>query len=100
MQGGSHGKRFATAFAGIAVAVLLKAFYSTASVNDLRWLLAPATWLVSIVDGETFTFEDYSGYLNSDGSFIIAAPCAGMNFLIAAFLLLTAIAVVKNEKIT
>jgi exosortase K len=97
MQGGGHGKRFAILVAATAVSVFLKAFYSAASVNDLKWLLAPATWMVSVVCGESFAFEDYSGYLSSDGSFVIAAPCAGMNFLIAAFMMLVIIVACRCE---
>jgi exosortase K len=76
--------------AAVAIAaVALKAFYSTASANDLRWVLAPTAFLAGFVSGETFTFEGYAGYMSSDGSFLIAAPCAGLNFLIAAFLMLS-----------
>ncbi|MEQ1607300.1 MAG: exosortase K [Pyrinomonadaceae bacterium] len=76
------------------VAVLLcsaaiKTYYSTASVNELLWILAPTKVLVSLATGVGFTFESYSGYMSSDHSFIIAAACSGVNFLIAAFLMLT-----------
>ena len=32
-------------------------------------------------------FESYFGYLSSDRTFVIAVPCAGVNFLITAFLM-------------
>ena len=99
MRGEGHGKKIALGTAALAVAVLLKAFYSTASVNHLRWLLAPTVWLVSIVSGESFTFENYSGYMNPDGSFLIAAPCSGLNFLIAAFLLLSVLSLWKSGEV-
>ena len=66
----------------------LKAFYSTASPDELRWILAPTTWLVELASGQSFNFEAHSGYMSSDHSFLIAASCAGVNFLIAAFLML------------
>jgi len=66
----------------------LKYFYSTASVNQLRWILAPTTWLVEIVSGDRFQFESHAGYMNSNHTFLIAASCAGVNFLITAFLML------------
>jgi exosortase K len=66
----------------------LKYFYSTASVNQLRWILAPTTALVELISGQRFQFEAYAGYINSDHSFLIAASCAGVNFLITAFLML------------
>lgn len=70
-------------------AFALKHFYSTASVNELRWILAPTTLLVELVSGRTFTFEMHAGYMSSDHSFLIASSCAGVNFLIAAFLMLS-----------
>jgi exosortase K len=67
----------------------LKHYYSTASPNQLRWVLAPTTWLVELLSGKSFTFESHAGYMSSDHSFLIAASCAGVNFLITAFLVLS-----------
>jgi exosortase K len=75
----------------------LKVFYSTASVNDLRWVLAPTTFFVGIVTGETFEFESYAGYMNADNSYLIASSCSGMNFLITAFLMLALVRLWKRE---
>ncbi|HEY5886005.1 MAG TPA: exosortase K [Pyrinomonadaceae bacterium] len=68
-------------------ALALKQFYSTANVNELRWILAPTTFLVELVTGRTFSFEMHAGYMSSDRSFLIATSCAGVNFMIAAFLM-------------
>ena len=73
----------------IAICVSFKLFYSTANVNELIWVLAPTKVLVEIVTGTSFTFESYSGYMSSDHSFLIAASCSGVNFLITAFLMLS-----------
>ena len=70
-------------------AFALKHFYSTASVNELRWILAPTTRLVELVSGRMFSFEMHAGYMSSDRSFLIASSCAGVNFMIAAFLMLS-----------
>jgi exosortase K len=67
----------------------LKQYYSTASVNQLRWVLAPTTFLVQLISGTRFQFESHAGYIKSDRTFLIAASCAGVNFLITAFLLLS-----------
>ena len=67
----------------------MKLYYSAASVNQLRWILAPTTVLVEFVTGRHFTFESHAGYMSSDHTFLIAASCAGVNFLITAFLMLT-----------
>lgn len=70
-------------------ALLLKLSYSTASPNQLRWILAPTTVLVELVSGTQFEFESHAGYISSDRSFLIAASCAGVNFLITSFLMLS-----------
>jgi exosortase K len=70
-------------------ALSMKFYYSAASVNQLRWILAPTTVLVEFVTGRHFTFESHAGYMSSDHTFLIAASCAGVNFLITAFLMLT-----------
>jgi exosortase K len=70
-------------------ALALKHFYSTASVNELRWILAPTTFLVELTSGVTFNFESHAGYMSSDRTFLIATSCAGINFLIAALLMLS-----------
>src|SRR5678815_3425469 len=67
----------------------VKLYYSTASVNQLRWILAPTSAIVELVSGSRFEFESYAGYINSDRSFVIAASCAGVNFLITSFLMLS-----------
>jgi exosortase K len=70
-------------------AVTLKQYYSSANVNELRWILAPTTVMVELVTGERFVFESFAGYMSSDRSFLIASSCSGVNFLLSAFLLLT-----------
>jgi exosortase K len=72
----------------LAIAFALKLYYSTAGAGDLKWVLAPTAFLVEIVTGERFAFESGAGYMNADHSFLIAAPCSGVNFLITAFLML------------
>ena len=70
-------------------AVAIKWYYATANVNQLRWILAPTTWLVEFITGTNFEFESYTGYMSSDRTFVIAASCAGVNFLITSFLMLS-----------
>jgi len=69
-------------------ALALKFYYSTASADELRWILAPTTALVELLSGRHFYFESHAGYMSSDRTFVIAVPCAGVNFLITAFLML------------
>ena len=70
-------------------ALALKQYYSTATANELRWILAPTTVLVELLSGRSFEFESYTGYMSSDHRFVIAVPCAGVNFLIMAFVMLS-----------
>ena len=70
-------------------ALALKLYYSTATADELLWILAPTTRLVELLSGRSFTFESYAGYMSSDHRFVIAVPCAGVNFLITAFLMLS-----------
>ena len=73
----------------LLICAAIKYYYSTASVNDLLWILAPTRLLVELATGVSFTFESYAGYMSSDHSFLIAAACSGVNFLITAFLMLS-----------
>src|ERR1041384_6090529 len=73
----------------LACAFALKQYYSTASAGDLRWVLAPTTACGELVSGSSFEFESGAGYMSSDQSFLIATSCAGVNFLLTAFLLHT-----------
>jgi len=72
----------------LAAGFALKFHYSTAGVNQLRWILAPTTWLVEVVTGDRFSFEAHAGYMSADHTFLIAASCAGVNFLLTAFLMM------------
>jgi len=78
----------AQAIAVLSLAFAMKLFYSTSSVDDLRWILAPTTLLVELITRETFWFESHAGYMSADHSFLIADSCSGVNFLIMAFLML------------
>ena len=73
----------------VLCAAAVKLHYSTAGVDQLRWILAPTTSVVELVSGSRFEFESHAGYTNSDRSFVIAASCAGVNFLITSFLMLS-----------
>ncbi len=81
--------QFAQVVVILSVALAIKYFYSTASVNDLRWILAPTTFLVETITGIQFRFESHAGYMSEDRTFLIAQPCSGVNFLIIAFVMLT-----------
>jgi exosortase K len=65
-----------------------KHHYSAASADELRWVLAPTAVLVGLVTGERMPFESGAGYVSADRAVVIAKGCAGVNFMILAFVLL------------
>ncbi len=67
------------------VAVLLKYHYSTATPQQLRWILSPTAAAVGICQGDSYSWETGEGYVTKDKKTIIAPACAGINFLIIVF---------------
>ena len=81
--------RVAAVMVALAVVVVGKEYYRTATAADLRWILAPTAQLVSWVTGGDFVYEAGPGWVDRDIGFIIAPVCAGVNFALAAFLALS-----------
>jgi exosortase K len=72
----------------LAVVVAGKEYYRHASAGDLRWILAPTAQLAGAVSGGDFIYEAGAGWIDRDLAFLIAPPCAGLHFALAAFLAL------------
>jgi exosortase K len=87
VNAGTGGPRSDRVFfaAAIVVAGALKAHYSVAGAEGLRWILAPTTALVGAATSTSFIFEPRHGYLSPELDLLIAPVCAGLNFLIVAF---------------
>ena len=66
----------------------LKRHYADAGADDLLWILTPTAWLVAVVSGVTFELQPGEGYLSREHLFLIEKSCAGVNFMIAAFVML------------
>jgi len=66
-----------------------KWWHRSADAEALRFLLAPTDWLVSFATGSAGQWRTGEGYLHANRDFIIDASCAGFNFLLIAFLLLS-----------
>ena len=75
-----------TTLAALATAWLLKHHYHRASAEDLRWILAPTTWLTSLFVPGEFAFQAGQGYLSREQSVLVSPACAGVNFLVVALL--------------
>jgi exosortase K len=78
--------RYAVTGLVLVAAWLLKRHYSQASAEELRWILAPTTWLTSLLVSGDFEFRPGDGYLSREQSILISPACAGVNFLIVALL--------------
>jgi len=80
---------FAQGAAVLVCVFALKQYYSTASADQLQWILMPTTACVELLSGQSFEFESHAGYMSADHRLLIAASCAGVNFLLTAFLMLS-----------
>jgi exosortase K len=74
---------------GILIAWGLKRHYADARADDLGWILSPTAQLVGMVSGTPFTLQPGEGYFSRERLFLIEKSCAGINFMIAAFGMLT-----------
>ena len=68
----------------LAGAYAVKRHYSDAPVDELAYILRPTTALVELVTGLPFTWQAGEGFMNRETFFVIAKPCAGVNFWIAS----------------
>jgi exosortase K len=88
---GETGNRLARAVRIVfvaAVALCLKHHYSASSPEGLRWILSPTRFVVAAVCGTGFHWESGEGYVSANRMTVIAKGCAGVNFMILAFVLL------------
>ena len=69
----------------LAAAWGLKSFYSAARFDALRWILTPTVRLVERGSGVRFELSPHEGWLCREHGFLVAPVCAGVNFMIVAF---------------
>ena len=70
------------------IAWSLKGHYSSARADDLWWILSPTARLVGATTGATFVMQSGEGFFSRERLFLIEKSCAGVNFMIAAFVML------------
>ncbi len=80
--------RLASLVGPLGVVWGLKAAHGGADAARFEWLLRPTAWLVSALTGARFERTPGEGYLSRADSYVLAPSCAGLNFLLAAFLTL------------
>jgi len=77
----------------LAIAALavwgMKRGYADAGADDLWWILRPTASVVGIVTDTSFAAAPGEGYISHERLFLIEKSCAGINFMIAAFGMLT-----------
>jgi len=76
--------------AALGVGWGLKEFYSRATPSELLWVLAPTTHMVEWLTGAHFEFEAQRGFLCRELRYEIVPACAGVNFMVVAFVSLVA----------
>ena len=69
-----------------ALALGLKAFYSRAGASELAFILAPSCWLAAHLGGIDLVAETGAGFISHAHRMVVGPACAGVNFLIIAFL--------------
>jgi exosortase K len=80
----------ASALAGaltLAATFSLKRFYSQAGASELEWILVPSCWLARL-GGVELAYEPGAGFISHQSRMVVGASCAGVNFLIVAWLAL------------
>jgi exosortase K len=73
----------------LLIAWALKRHYAEARADDLWWVLTPTARLAGVITGAAFEMQPGEGYLSRERMFLIEKSCAGVNFIIAAFGMLT-----------
>lgn len=76
----------AVALGMLASAFTLKFAYSRAGADDLAWVLVPSGWLATHVGGLDLTWEPLAGFISHHPRLVVGPPCAGVNFLVVAWL--------------
>jgi exosortase K len=88
---GSSGVKTKLCVLAIALVAMwaLKRHYADARADNLWWILSPTARMVGVATGTAFAMEPGQGYLSRERLFLIEKSCAGINFMIAAFGMLT-----------
>lgn len=76
----------AVPLAMLASAFALKLACSRAGADELAWVLVPSGWLAMQVGGFDLTWEPLAGYIGHHPRLVVGPPCAGVNFLVVAWL--------------
>lgn len=67
---------------GFLLILALKSASRSLGADELKWMLTPTAWWVSILSGIPFYYAPQAGYVNHSFAFLIAPSCCGISFLI------------------
>jgi exosortase K len=70
----------------LLLALAVKAFYSHAGASALAFVLVPSCWLAAHLGGLDLVAEDGAGFISHAHRMVVGPACAGVNFLVIAFL--------------
>jgi exosortase K len=84
----AHWRSGAVASVLLLLAFALKRAYSTAGADALGWLLVPSCWLAAHAGGLPLAYEPGAGFISHSPRMVVGAACAGVNFLVVAWLAL------------
>ena len=74
---------------GVVMIWMMKRYYADARVDELWWILRPTARLAGVMTGTVFAMAPGEGYFSHERLFLIEKSCAGINFMIAAFGMVT-----------
>ncbi len=83
----SRGAELVVGGLGLLAAFALKRAYSTAGADQLAWVLTPSCWLASHA-GLSLIHEPGAGFISHAPRMVVGPPCAGVNFMVVAWLAL------------
>ncbi len=81
-----------------AVAFILRYFSKATDSDVINWMLAPTVRWVSVLSGITFEYLPHQGYASHAYYFLVAPSCAGIRFMMIAFLMLMFSSLHRIEK--
>lgn len=83
----------------IALFIILKFGYTLADNDNLIFLLKPTNKIVEFLTGSRAVYFSSKGYYHTDLNILIEKSCAGFNFLLLCFCMLTFLILKYSNKI-
>jgi exosortase K len=66
----------------------VKGVCSVASVDALRFILAPSCFVAELLGGPVLSWQSAVGFVSHEARMVVGVPCAGVSFLVIAWLAL------------